>query len=309
MELEPVKRLSKDLRRAAATMTADEARFLVDSYYQMQADRLRTDNQIRAVGDSEPHDTLSWLADNSGLLERNIRSALDVYGDASIVGRWSKSVKGIGPVISAGLLAHIDLEPWRCALRAEGKSCTEAKPHGPACMRQRITTVGHIWRYAGLDPTVTWEKGQKRPWNASLKTLCWKIGESFVKVSGQEDATYGLLYLRRKEYEIRRNESGALAEQAAAKLEKFRIGKGTDARKHYEAGHLPPAHIHARAKRWTVKIFLSHWHAVAFRAAFGENAPRPYAITQLMHAHDILIEDWPFDTPQNGASQSEPKRG
>ena len=33
--------LDKDLRNAASTMTDDEARFLVDSYYQMQCNRIR----------------------------------------------------------------------------------------------------------------------------------------------------------------------------------------------------------------------------------------------------------------------------
>jgi hypothetical protein len=36
----------------------------------------------------------------------------------------------------------------------------------------KAPTAGHIWRYAGLDPTVRWNKGEKRPWNAGLKVLC-----------------------------------------------------------------------------------------------------------------------------------------
>lgn len=269
-ELESVIRLSRDIKKAASTMTVDEARYLVDTYYQMQANRIRADGQIRAISDSEePHATLAWLSDNADLLERNIKAALDVFSDAHVVGAWSKTIVGIGPVLSAGLIAHIDIS--------------------------KAPTVGHIWRFAGLDPTVKWEKKSKRPWNASLKTLCWKIGESFVKVSGHEDDIYGHLYLERKAYEMARNDRGELAEQAAAKLEAFRIGKGTEARKHYDAGRLPPAHIHARAKRWTVKLFLSHWHAVAYRAATGSQAPKPYVLTLAGgHAHEITCPHWPF---------------
>jgi len=269
MELEALTRLTKDIKTAASTMTADEARYLVDAYYQMQADRIRSNNQVRSLQEGdEPHQTIAWLAANAATLERNIKSALDVYTDAQVVGRWSKSLVGIGPVLSAGLLAHIDI--------------------------QKAPTVGHIWRFAGLDPTVTWAKKEKRPWNASLKTLCWKIGESFVKVSGHEDDVYGKLYLERKAKEIARNDAGELAEQAAAVLTRFKIGKDTKARAYYEAGTLPPAHLHARAKRWAVKLFLAHWHAVAYREHYGTMAPKPYVISHRDHAHEIICPNWPF---------------
>jgi hypothetical protein len=266
---EPLKRLTKDIKAAAATLTDVEARYLVDTYYQLQDNRIRADGQIRSMtARDEPHSTLTWLSDNDAMLERNIKSALDVYGSAHLEGRWAKSIVGIGPVISAGLLAHIDIT--------------------------KAPTVGHVWRFAGLDPTVKWEKKTKRPWNASLKTLCWKIGESFVKFSGHEDDVYGKLYLERKAKEIARNDAGALAEQAAAKLAAFKIGKATEAFGHYSSGRLPPAHIHARAKRWTVKLFLAHYHAVAYRYRFGEHAPKPYVLSQLQHGHEIVCPNWPF---------------
>jgi hypothetical protein len=295
-QLESAKRLTKDIKQAAKTMSHDEARYLVDTYYSMQGNRIRADNQVRAMA-KEPHMTLAWLSDNAALLERNVKAALDAYTDAHVVGQWSKGIAGIGPIIAAGLLAHIDLEPWRCGaeLKPKEKPCTEAEPHGPQCHRRRTQTAGQIWRFAGLDPTDPWNKGEKRPWNASLKTLCWKLGESFVKVSGKEDDVYGHLYIERKAYENARNDAGQLAEQAAAKLEKFNIGKGTDAYKAYAAGRLPPAHIHARAKRWAVKLFLSHWHMVAYRAKYGEVPPKPYILTREGgHAHEVVCPDWPF---------------
>lgn len=267
--IESAVRLSKDLKTAAATLSHDEARFLVDAYYQMQENRIRADAQIRALTASEePHATLEWLSANDALLERNIRAALDRYSSAHEVGRWSKSIVGIGPVIAAGLLAHIDIE--------------------------KAPTVGHIWRFAGLDPTVTWDKGQRRPWNASLKTLCWKIGESFVKVSGKEEDIYGKIYVTRKAQEVAASDRGDRADDAAKALTVKRFGKATEARKHYEAGRLPPAHLHARAKRYAVKLFLAHWHAVAYYAHYGTPAPKPYVISQLHHAHEIVCPNWPF---------------
>lgn len=261
-ELESAKRLTKDLKEAAKTLSDDEARFLVDAYYMMQEDRKRADNQVLSLNKAqEPHAVLAWLAGNTENLEGQIKRALDSYSAAHPVGVWARDVDGIGPVIASGLLAHIKIE--------------------------RAPTVGHIWRFAGLDPTLSWDKGQNRPWNASLKTLCWKIGESFVKVSGKETAVYGHIYEERKRLELERNESGAFAEQAKAKLEKFKIGKDTDAYAAYSVGKLPPAHIHARAKRYAVKLFLAHLHAEMYRQHYGEEPPKPYAIAILGHAHQI----------------------
>src|SRR5215831_79796 len=257
---ESIERLTRDLLRAGATLTHEQARFLVDSYYIMQKSRIRGGNQVAALTKSgEPHDVLQWFATQGERLEARMASVLKRYADAHPVGVWLQSIDGIGPILAAGLLAHIDIE--------------------------QAPTVGHIWSYAGLDPTKKWEKGQKRPWNSGLKTLCWKIGESFVKVSGKPSAVYGHLYLKRKEYEIQRNEAGDLAEQAAACLAAKRIGKDTDAYKAYSIGKLPPAHIHARAKRYAVKQFLADLHHYWYVEHHGKEPPLPYPVSILGHAH------------------------
>src|SRR3990172_6227412 len=200
--------LRKDLNEAAVSLSPNEARYLVDLHYIIQEDRKRAHNQIR---EKEPNRLLEWFASQHRLLEANIKKALDIYTDNHYMGQWAKSIHGIGPIIAAGLLAHIDIE--------------------------KAPTAGAIWRYAGLDPSKKWigsedakqiikdvllgnkvitgehvgaiaskanmkteslamlatnEKGKitkdslasaiaKRPWNADLKVLCWIIGESFVK--------------------------------------------------------------------------------------------------------------------------------
>jgi hypothetical protein len=136
---------------------------------------------------------------------------------------------------------------------------------------------------------VEWKKGQKRPWNARLKRLCWLIGECFVKVSNNPNDFYGHLYRQRKAYETQKNESGEYAEQARLRLEKFRIGRDTEAYKYYSAGLLPPAHIHERAKRWTVKLFLSAYHEVAYFVHYGVLPPLPYPIVHLGHVHYLGV--------------------
>lgn len=324
LPLDPITRLTRDLKNAALTLSPNEARYLVDSYYAIQDYRKAAGNQVRALNESgEPHEVLSWFGAQTDVLECQIKRALDAWSDGCKLGLWAKSICGIGPVIAAGLMAHIDI-----------KQCP---------------TVGHIWRFAGLDPTSHWlgvegakaalqaikeereditleeaipalavrigcraetlrkfattkpdgeaikltttslaKAGAKRPWNANLKTLCWKIGESFVKVSGNKADFYGKLYLERKEYEQAKNEAGQLADQATEKLAKFNIGKSTEAYSWYSQGKLPPAHIHARAKRWAVKLFLAHYHHVAYRCEYGIDPPKPYVIEHMGHVHMIM---------------------
>lgn len=262
--MESIAKLTRDLRNAAATMSNDEARYLVDYYYQMQDFRKAAKNQCRGL--EEPHETIAAFGDDFEMLEKNIKGALQKYVEAQPIGKWMMSIMGIGPVIAAGLMAHIDI--------------------------RKVQTAGAIQRFAGLDPTLVWEKGQKRPFNAKLKTLCWKIGQSFIKVSNNEKDVYGHLYRIRKEYEQKKNENHEYADQAKAKLEKFKIGKTTEAYKWYSQGMLPPAHIDQRAQRYAVKIFLSHLFSVWYEIEYGEKPPKPYAIAILNHAHEISIPNW-----------------
>ena len=253
-------RLSKELRQYAQTMSRDEARFLVDAYYNVQKARIQTGNRRFAgkARDEPAYPLLDWLTANLRPLEGFIVPALEHYADGQAVGRWAMSICGIGPVLSAGLLAEIDIE--------------------------QAPTVGHIWRFAGLDPTCEWGKGEKRPWNARLKTLCWKIGESFVKVSGNEKDVYGHVWAERKALEQARSDTGESADDAAAVLERRPTHKQ---RATYAEGKLPQGHIHARAKRYAVKLFLAHWHHVAYESINGEPPPKPYVLEHGGHSHFI----------------------
>jgi hypothetical protein len=257
-----VTRMTKDIRAAATSLTADEVRFLVDAYYNMQDDRKRFNNQARALSKSgEPNALVEHLGSQSEKLEDQVKKALDKYTRSHPVGAWMRQVHGVGPITAAGILAHVDIA--------------------------KCPTVGHVWRYAGLDPTSRWEKGCKRPWNARLKLVCWHIGQSFMKKAADPKCYYGRWYRERKAYEVARNESGANAAVAAARLATQNLGTDTDAFAHLTAGRLPPAQLDARARRWAVKLFLSHLHEVWYEHAHGTLPPKPYALTKLEHAHKI----------------------
>lgn len=286
---EAVERLSRDLAKAGSQLSDDEVRFMVDSYYTAQADRIRTSAQVRELSKSgKPNELLKWLSDQSSTLEKQIVRALDHYTENHVMGSWMRDIYGIGPIISAGLLANISMTHWKC-INSSTKSCKPENPCTVSCKYIKVETVGHIWRYAGLDPTVKWEKGKRRPWNATLKRICFLIGQSFLKFSNNPKCFYGHIYLDRKKYEMERNDRGDNKELALSLAEKYR--KTTDAYKHLSEGKLPPAQIDARARRYAVKIFLSHMHAEWYRREFKEEPPKPFAIAILGHAHMIHPQD------------------
>jgi hypothetical protein len=247
------------------------------------------------------------------------RLTLDAYTQAHTMGSWMREIYGIGPVLSAGLLAHIDIE--------------------------QCPTAGHIWHFAGIagSDQRPWLKGQKRPFNAGLKTLCWKIGQSFMKFSNQPKCYYGHVYQGRKEYEIANNDAGKLIQQAEARAD--HVAKTTEAWPWYagcfpagtmrkyadcdkelpeglasgqrtaliatqrakllsqakgEPGSgqpmLPPAQIDARARRYAVKLFLSHMHGEWFRRHFKSEPPMPYPIAFMGHVHYVPAPSFSHDT-------------
>jgi len=335
-QIQLVRRITKDAWEKVGddpgNMSKDEIRFMVSSYYGVQELRKLLKNRVSALSKrDDPATMFNFIFDGVDITEKNIKKFLITVSANNPLGQWAESIRGIGPIISAGLLAHIDIT--------------------------KAPTVGHIWRFAGMDPTLDWlgkekattlvnsvlprgatltdeqfveianlanrradklmtqvqnfaestKKGtyltkenviktlSKRPYNADLKLICWKAGESFVKTSNRTDDIYGHVYAARKVLEIQRNEAGDFKEQADAKVGK--VGRSTDAYKSYSIGQLPPAHIHARAKRYAVKLFLAHWHHVAYELEYGTPPPKPYILNQEGHTHYMAPPNWPTKDP------------
>ncbi len=305
-------KLTRDMKNAASTLKKPEVRFLVEAYYRMQEQRIRFAHQMRTMKEfGEPNTLLDWMFKQSHTLEKQVTGALDAYSTSNSVGEWLRSIPGVGPVITAGLMAHLDIAPWRCnnvALKgkknlpctAEKGACTDTCGHEP------IRYAGQWHTFAGLNPRIVWEKKTRRPWNTPLKTLCFKLGESFVKVQNHKDDFYGTIFVERKDEEWKNNYEGGNEKAAELALKKKNYGKDTNAYKWYtgqidsawakevwESGTsfpqtipkkaivgegkgtpmLPPAHIHARARRYTVKLFLYHLHEVMWLAEQGEMPP------------------------------------
>lgn len=268
-KVELVEKLNKDIKNASLTLNDNEARYLVDMYYTVQNYRIASQAQIRSINqaadengtEAEPHEVLALFLGNFEQTEKNIVKVLECFVKSKPIGRWLLDITGIGPVIAAGLIAHIDIS--------------------------KVQTAGQIWAFAGLDPTKEWKKGQVRPWNAKLKVVCWKAGQSFIKVSSNDKDIYGHIYKEKKDFYNKKNEEGGFAERAAEILKSKKFGKETEAYKAYSEGKLPKGHIDSMAQRFAVKIFLSHLFTVWYKMYHGEMPPKPFAISILGHAHEI----------------------
>lgn len=261
-EPEPIRRLDRDIKLAAATLGRAEARFLVDEYYAIQDFRIQSANQIRSIVKSdvdEPHAMLQWAREQFTTMEKDVQAALDHYSNSQELGVWARLHTGVGPVIAAGLLAHINIE--------------------------KAPYASSIHRFAGLLPGQKKVKGQKRDWNADLKVLCWKLGDSFVKQSGRETCYYGHLYRERKELEVTRDKNDYNKATAAATLLEKNI-RDKDTLAIYESGHLPDGRLDMRARRYAVKRFLVHYFEAAWILHYGTKPPDPWIVEHGGHRPD-----------------------
>ena len=285
----------RDLRKCVAQsvnkMDRESIKNLVNTYYDIQGYRIIIENRIAAakrnaaaISDSESktetpktdvvktedydflNDTITTYADrilSSGLreLEDFIKNALKAYVDSDPIGRWCTSIMGIGPVIAAGLLSYIDID--------------------------RCQTAGCIWSYAGISGNEVKKKGEKFNYSPKFKTLCWKIGQSFIKTSNNPKDIYGHLYKEKKAFYVEKNNNGGFAERAKEELATKKITKDSALYKTLESGKLSDAHINAMASRFAVKIFLSHLFEVWYEYHNGEKPPKPFVEAHLGHVHII----------------------
>lgn len=198
-------------------------------------------------------------------VEQLILSVLDVLTYRFPIGVWMRSIPGVGPFVAASIISYLDIHRAPCA--------------------------NHFWSCAGLNPEQKWEKNQLRPFNVKLKTALWQLGEVFVKQIGNPYDVYGKLYKQRKEYEHQKNEEGAYTEFAQQYVNQCKE-KVLAQKDEYLAGRLPGSHIHSRAKRKAVKMFLAHVFEVWYSLEYKKEPPIPYAIAHQNHVHRMPAPNW-----------------
>jgi hypothetical protein len=235
-------------------LQSDDISRAVQIYYEAQGLRMAYSNKSR----TKSNELTEWFDGWLGTGEHTIQPMLTRWvksDDAPAEAQWAYLQMGIGPVIAAALSAHIDVTP--------------------------ADSASAVWKLAasplGKPPASTRRRARRSPYNAQLKVLCWKIGESFVKVKGKLNAFYGRSFVNFKQQEEQRNDSGHYAEAAARELETKKIAE-KETKVTLQSGKLTQGHLHARAKSRTVKILLVHYWQIG-RKSRGLDARPTYTET------------------------------
>lgn len=166
-----------------------ECLMLYNTRNDIQKRRKAMGNQLSALDrevslrSGETHNALVLGQALSGLekVEKGLDKALAAYAKAQPLGQWMTSIPGVGPILAAGLMAHVDFHHCCCPQYRRVPHEDIPKEHWASC--PGLVNAGHLISFAGqMDPaSYIWGKGQKRPYNLALKTLCWCLGESFKK--------------------------------------------------------------------------------------------------------------------------------
>lgn len=150
------------------TPDVNEARYLIDNYYQVQQMRINAANQIRALSQGTDNKsskkelnenkigTLNLLFNQYCVMEENAKKLLESFINSNYLAKWASQVTGIGPVLAASLAAYLHIEK-----EEDGST----KMH-----------AGSWWSYAGL---IT-----DRPWLGSAKSK--ELVEQAIKECGGE---------------------------------------------------------------------------------------------------------------------------
>ena len=148
--------------------SVNEARFLIDNYYQIQNMRITAASQLRALEQgadtnstnknikSDKLSSLVFVYEQYVAMEANAKALLDAYCDYNPLSRWAAKVTGIGPVLAASLPAYL-------SIKKEDDGTT--KMH-----------AGSWWSYCGLNDN-------NKPWLGKEKST--KIVEETIKEYGE----------------------------------------------------------------------------------------------------------------------------
>jgi hypothetical protein len=296
--------LRKDVNNAAKELDREEARLLTRTYCWVQESRIRFGNKASAIArrnnaadEDEPqigNAALLFMKGFFALGEERMQSILQKFVKNHQIGNYLLDhVTGIGPVLAASLIVEIDTA--HCAY------------------------AGKVWSYAGLSPGKDKRlKGQLIKFNPSLKRTCFLVGESFIKQKGREGFNYGQIIQARKDNEWARNVRGHYAETAISKAPifdentlAFKWYSGQFSGKTHEIVNginiivgipattknpgipmLPPAHIHSRARRYGVKMFLSHFAQVRWEMETGTPMDPLWILGQANHRDYLPPPEW-----------------
>ena len=238
-------------------MESEAVRALVEVYYDVQKTRIAAEHRIRKAGEhglseASVEALMDWVGERMDKQEAELKAmVLKQIRDEPLWKEWLEGVKGVGPCIAGGLMAWVG-------------DCS------------RFDTVSKLWAFAGMHvvdgEAPRRKRGEKANWNATLRTLCWKAGQSFVRVGdGYRD-----LYLQEKA-RLR------ILHPEPIPFDPPRKKKDGTALLQYSDGH-----VDAMARRKVVKVFLGHYWEAARKQA-GLPTREVYVIEHLGHTTPIPV--------------------
>lgn len=129
----------------------------------------------------------------------------------------------------------------------------------------------------------------KPPYNPDLKKCMYIIGDCFVKNSNR-GSLYGRIYQERLVHEQMLNEAGAYRDQAEKLLAEKNYDDTKDTYNWLSQGKLSPGHLCKRARRYAVKLFISHVWEAMYYIEKGKEPPFHYTIAHQGHQDYIAPE-------------------
>lgn len=268
-EITDSERIKQDIARLSELKNT-ELRIFVESFYDMQKLRIAVENRIRsytAAGLIEyinPESAMAQLKGAEKDLEKEITTLIKQH---PLWKAFFVDVKGIGPIMAAGLIA------WRDDIN-------------------KARTISAFWKYHGLSSTQSKrKKGETLDYNPKAKTHAWKCGMQLLKAKGAYSRIY---YEAKAKYEQRENIK-AMHEHIIGEV--VRKGKKVS---EYEAAGGPKSyklHIHYMALRKMIKRFLADtW--IAWREVEGLSVSKPYIFSDAAKQKGIAHEHYEVITEE-----------
>ena len=226
----------------------------------------QADLLYKMIGKSsvDNNQVLAFFRNRISELQKSIKASLEIYARTFTVGRWALEVTNLDSAIITKFLDDIIVDESR--------------------------TPEELWSYAGL--ILNEPDTKKQVYNVSLKHMCVEIGRIFVKDTSYKNNFYTELYLRDYLRRTNLNKEGAYATLAKQSLSSYVVDPKKEQsianKAIYEKGLLPENRISVQSQRYAVKIFLAHWHAVAYRDLFHKDYVSH-------HKNIVPVPRWPFD--------------
>ena len=240
----------------------NSVRKIVASYHKIQEAKDSIEYLLRDEDDIE---LVELMLDSLDSIESIIKRPLTNYSTASVVGEWCINQYGLGPVLTAGVMSHVDIT--------------------------KANTAGALWRYAGFEPSL--QDSPKVSFNGELKNICWKIGLNFAKYANRTKCFYGQLYLRDRTRRTEDNNNLMYADRAYELLDNV-SSKNKPNIASLSMGKLPQEQIDAQARRFAIKMFLSHYHAIAYQEYYNTVPDSPSFIYIDGEKEEVQIPNNPF---------------